>query len=111
MHLQKKTGGSGVGEFVWADDGDVVEVPDALGEDLLRLAPDEYSVVIEVGKGGGATEYDELKVDALRELLKQRGLEVSGKKEDLVQRLVDADTADAAAAPAGTHTDSRLVTE
>jgi hypothetical protein len=36
------------------------------------------------------TKFEQMKVDELKQLLKQNGLKVSGKKSELVQRLVDA---------------------
>lgn len=44
MKLTKKSAGS-VGVHVWKSDGDTVDVPDALGLELLGLAPGEYEHV------------------------------------------------------------------
>jgi len=37
MLLRKHQGGSSVGPYTWAENGDVCEVPDDLAADLLRL--------------------------------------------------------------------------
>jgi hypothetical protein len=42
MWLRKHLGGTAVGPYEWKNDGDVTEVPDRLGEDLLRLDPHGY---------------------------------------------------------------------
>lgn len=47
VKLVKKTGGSSVGEYSWAKDGDVVEVDDDLAAELLSIDPDEFSVEVE----------------------------------------------------------------
>lgn len=47
VKLVKKTGGSSIGEHVWAADGDVVEVDDVLAAELLVIAPGEFSVKAE----------------------------------------------------------------
>lgn len=44
MLLRKEQGGTGIGDYFWDKDGDVVEVPDSLGYELLAI------------KGGGFTE-------------------------------------------------------
>jgi hypothetical protein len=45
--LRKHKGGSTVGPHEWKADGDVTEVPDHLGEDLLRIDPRGYEQVPE----------------------------------------------------------------
>jgi hypothetical protein len=45
MLLRKMHGGASVAGYAWADDGDVVDVPDELGLDLLALDPAEYEHV------------------------------------------------------------------
>lgn len=50
MWLRKHKGGSSVGPHEWKKDGDVTEVPDRLGEDLLRIDPHGYEQVAEPPK-------------------------------------------------------------
>lgn len=45
MELKKEQGGVSIGEFTWAKDGDVVEVPDELGAELLAIKGGDYSRV------------------------------------------------------------------
>lgn len=45
MKLKKKTGGSSVGGYTWENDGDVVEVEDTLGDELIAIDPEEYTHV------------------------------------------------------------------
>lgn len=45
MQLKKKTGGATVAGIEWAKDGDVAEVPDELGNELIGIDPDEYEHV------------------------------------------------------------------
>ena len=43
-------------------------------------------------------DYDRMKVDDLKKLLKDRGLPATGNKADLLQRVLDADAAERRAA-------------
>lgn len=43
MWLKKEHAGSVSGGFQWENDGDCIEVPDALGRELLERDPDEFS--------------------------------------------------------------------
>lgn len=50
MWLKKHAGGTIIGSYEWKKDGDVTEVPDHLGEDLLRIDPAGYEKVSEPPK-------------------------------------------------------------
>lgn len=58
MKLKKKTGGASIGDHEWKKDGDVVEVPDELGNELLSIDPDEYEHVPDkpTARGKGAAD-------------------------------------------------------
>ena len=45
MRLKKETGGCEVAGFTWANDGDVVDVPDDLGAELLAIPGGGFSYV------------------------------------------------------------------
>lgn len=47
VKLVKKTGGSTIGEYRWAGDGDVCEVPEGLAAELTSIAPAEFSVQVD----------------------------------------------------------------
>lgn len=50
MWLKKHKGGSSVGPHHWPEDGSVAEVPEHIGEDLLRIDPRGYEKVAEPPK-------------------------------------------------------------
>lgn len=47
MHVRKEHAGSASSGYVWETDGDVVEVPDHIGGDLLLHDPGEFTDVTE----------------------------------------------------------------
>jgi hypothetical protein len=56
--------------------------------------PEEQQEVVETTPVGeeGPTDYNSLTVEELKALLRARGLDVKGKKAELVARLIEADT-------------------
>ena len=77
-------------------------VPDEeYGPDAVPLAeveessPDADSPSSEAAEPGPEQDYEDLTVEELKELLSERGLPKSGKRDDLVARLRDDDAATA----------------
>lgn len=69
MFLRKKTAGNASGGYEWKKDGDVVEVPDALGEELLDRRDGEFE---EVDPPEGHRPSDDAKSDLLRREVAER---------------------------------------
>lgn len=44
MWLRKASGGASIGQYAWPKPGDVCEVPDALGEQLLAIPGGDFTV-------------------------------------------------------------------
>ena len=79
--------------------GDEIEVDDFLATYLFSDSPESFSKFPPSGKGMEAppkdkmiytTDYRKWKVADLKSALKQKGLSTSGKKDDLVERLIKA---------------------
>lgn len=62
---------------------------DMAKEDKIRYEEEMANYAVTEAKEG---EYGRMKVADLREVLKKRGLDIKGKKEDLVERLQQSDT-------------------
>ncbi|MET8475426.1 SAP domain-containing protein [Streptomyces sp. NPDC006422] len=78
-----------------AVEGDEV-TGDGTGEVLPPVADEEYApgaVLLEEPEPAPGPEYEYLTVEQLKEHLAARGLPKSGKRDDLVQRLLDDDQA------------------
>lgn len=45
MWLKKASGGSSIGQYIWPEDDSVCEVPDWLGEQLLAVPGNDFTVV------------------------------------------------------------------
>jgi hypothetical protein len=44
MWLRKASGGAAIGQYAWTKPGDVIEVPDSLGEQLLAIPGNDFTV-------------------------------------------------------------------
>ena len=84
VHGGPSIAGASVVGGSWSDEGD----PDVWPEPEPEEASEEQSPEALPGQ-----DYEALTVEELKEQLAERGLPKSGKRDDLVQRLRDADAA------------------
>lgn len=69
MFLKKKTAGSASGGYEWENDGDVIEVPDSLGEELLERRDGEFE---EADPPAGHKPSDDAKTDRFQREVAER---------------------------------------
>jgi hypothetical protein len=69
MFLKKKTAGSASGGYEWENDGDVIEVPDSLGEELLERRDGEFE---EADAPAGHKPSDDAKSDRFQREVAER---------------------------------------
>jgi len=92
VHGGPSIAGASVVGGSWSDEGD----PDVWPEPAQdEEGGEESSPSSEAAEPGPAPDYEAQTVEELKEQLAERGLPKSGKRDDLVQRLLDDDAATA----------------